>query len=230
MRPTIVLTVARDNGSELRRESKQRYVSALERAGAEVVVVVEPDASPPERFDALCLSGGEDVEAWRYGEDDVRPEPRSETDPARDALELALTARAIERDLPVLGICRGFQVLNVACGGALVQHRDGHEAPAHSGVNTHDLRAEPGSTLAELYGTEPFRVNSRHHQAVDDATLAPGLRPTVRHGALIEAFESERSSYLLGVQWHPERVADGLDHPERIFESFVRAASTVPTR
>lgn len=221
--------MARDNGSELRRESTKRYASALERAGAEVVLL-SPTDTPPERFDALCLSGGEDIEAWRYGEEDSRPEPRTPCDPDRDALELALARRAMERDVPILGICRGFQVLNVAGGGKLIQHHEGHEAPAHSGVNTHDVRAEPGSALERLYGTEPFRVNSRHHQAVDDATLAPGLRPVVRHGGLIEAFESTEHGHVLGVQWHPERVADGLDHPERIFESFVRAAAAVPAR
>lgn len=229
MRPVVVLTVARDNGSEFRRESRQRYVSALERAGADVVVL-SPTDTPPDRFDALCLSGGEDVEAWRYGEEDTRPEPRTPCDADRDALELSLARGALERDLPVLGICRGFQVLNVVCGGKLVQHHEGHEAPAHSGVNTHDVSAEPGSGLARLYGSDPFRINSRHHQAVDDATLAPGLRPAVRHDGLIEAFESTQHSDVLGVQWHPERVADGLDDPERIFESFVRAAAAVPAR
>lgn len=225
----VALTIARDNGSEVRRESRKRYVSALERAGADVLVL-SPIDSPPERFDALCLSGGEDIEAWRYGEEDTRPEPRTPCDPDRDALELALAQAALERDLPVLGICRGFQVLNVACGGRLLQHHEGHEAPSHSGVNTHDVSAEPGSALSRLYGADAFRVNSRHHQAVDDATLAPGLRPAVRHGGLIEAFESVGHRHVVGVQWHPERVADGLDHPERIFESFVRAASAIPAR
>lgn len=215
--------------TKLSKDNKDRYIRALREAGA-VVTCVHPGDQAPPRFDALCLSGGGDIEAWRYGEEDRRPEPRTPTDTARDATEFELAARALERDIPVLGICRGLQVLNVASGGRLVQHHEGHQAPAHSGVNTHDVRAEPGSGLARLYGTEPFRINSRHHQAVDDATLAPGLRPVVRHGGLIEAFESTQHSHVLGVQWHPERVADELDHPERIFESFVRAAAAVPTR
>lgn len=226
MRPTVVLSVARDNGDVLRHGARLRYIAALEAAGAEVRVVAPGDPLPDD-VGALCLAGGEDLESWRYGEPDTGVET---PDPERDELELALVRRATERDVPILGICRGFQVLNVALGGTLVQHVDGHR-PAGTEVVKHRVTALPGSRLAALYGEVPFTVNSRHHQAVNDARLAPGLRPTAYVGDLIEAFESPSHRFLVGVQWHPERVKDGIDHPERIFASFVEAtAALTPSR
>lgn len=226
MRPEIVLCVARDNGDVGRHAARLRYIAALEGAGAEVRVVAPGDAMP-DGFAGLCLGGGEDLESWRYGEPDTHVE---KPDPERDELELAMVRRAVARDVPVLGICRGFQVLNVAFGGKLVQHVDGHR-PIGTEVIRHEVTAAPGSKLAELYGEAPFTVNSRHHQAVTDAVLAPGLRATAYVGDLVEAFEATAHRYVVGVQWHPERVKDGIDHPERIFRSFVGAvAALAPAR
>ena len=222
MKPEVVLCVARENGDLGRHAARLRYIAALEAAGA-AVRVVAPSDDIPEEFDGLCLGGGEDIESWRYGEPDTHVET---PDPDRDELELAMVRRATERDVPILGICRGFQLLNVALGGKLVQHRDGHR-PAGTEVIRHEITATPGSRLAGLYGDAPFSVNSRHHQAVTDALLAPGLRATAYVDDLVEAFESTTQRYLVGVQWHPERVKDGLDHPERIFSSFVQAAAAL---
>ncbi len=222
MKPRVALCVARDNGDLRRHAARLRYVAALEAAGA-TVQIVAPDDELPQTFDGLCLGGGEDIESWRYGEPKINVET---PDPERDELELAMVRRARDRDVPILGICRGFQLLNVALGGKLVQHRDGHR-PAGDEVVRHELTAAPGSTLADLYGDAPFGVNSRHHQAVTDAVLAPSLRATAYVDDLVEAFESTAHRYLLGVQWHPERVKDGIDHPERIFQSFVHAAAAL---
>jgi len=226
MRPSIVLCVARDNGDVGRHAARLRYIAALETAGAAVRMVAPTDDIPDE-LDGLCLGGGEDIESWRYGEPDTDVET---PDPERDELELTMVRRARERDVPILGICRGFQLLNVALGGKLVQHRDGHR-PVGTEVIRHQVTAAPGSKLAGLYGEAPFSVNSRHHQAVTDELLAPGLRATAYVDDLVEAFESTAHRYLVGVQWHPERVKDGIEHPERIFSSFVGAtAALTPAR
>lgn len=226
MKPQVVLCVARDNGDVGRHAARLRYIAALSQAGA-AVRILAPNDDLPDEFDGLCLGGGEDIESWRYDEPDTNVEtPDSE----RDELELTMVRRARERDVPILGICRGFQVLNVALGGKLVQHRDGHR-PIGTEVIRHAITAAPGSKLADLYGQAPFSVNSRHHQAVTDELLAPGLRATAYVDDLVEAFESPAERYLIGVQWHPERVKDGIDHPERIFSGFVAAtAALTPAR
>lgn len=225
MAPSVLLTVARDNGNVLRHAARLRYIDALEGAGADVTVVGPADPLP-ERFDALCLAGGEDVEPHRYGEE---PRGVEDTDAGRDELELTAVQRALAQEVPVLGICRGFQVLNVALGGSLIQHLEGHR-PQHEEVVRHRVTAAPGSILERIYGREPFAVNSRHHQAVTGAILAPGLRATAHVDDLVEAFESVDHRYVLGVQWHPERVHDRIDRPERVFEDFVRAAASIPAR
>lgn len=224
-RPRIVLTLALPD-TEVRRRARERYIAALERAGADVIAVDAAGALPAE-FDALCVSGGEDVDPERYDEADRGCEAVS---PERDALELGLARMALDRDLPVLGVCRGLQVLNVAFGGSLVQHLDGHRPEDPDGVVSHVVTPAAGSRLAEATGAAPQRVNSRHHQAVTAERLGDGLTPTVRVGDLIEAFESDRHRWVVGIQWHPERTAEVDPAAARIFEAFVRAAERVPAR
>jgi putative glutamine amidotransferase len=226
--PRVVATLSVPNGSELRRRSREYYLKALRDAGFDVIAVDAGDAVP-DAFDALCLSGGEDVEPARYG---AAADPKTETvDPARDALELGLIAKARERDLPVLGICRGFQVINVAYGGSLLQHVDGHRE-ANGPIAPHIAVATPGSKLAAACGTAPFSVNARHHQAVARSGLAPGLVPTAMIDGVVEAFEDQSQRWLVAVQWHPERSAD----PDmsaagtRIFGAFADAAARQPAR
>lgn len=227
-RPRVVTTLSVLNGSELRARSRAQYVGALHGAGFEVIAV-DAQSGPPAEFDALCLTGGEDLEPSRYG---VPADPRTEpADPARDALELSLVAMARERDLPILGICRGFQVLNVAYGGSLVQHVEGHRE-ANGPIHPHVALATPRSRLAAACGAAPFKVNARHHQGVDERSLAPGLVPTARIDELIEAFEDPARSWVVAVQWHPERSAD----PDmsaagtRIFDAFAAATAPQPAR
>ena len=226
--PRVVATLSVQNGDELRRRSRENYVRALSDAGFDVIVA-DAEHPAPDEFDALCLSGGEDMEPSRY---DAAIDPKTEAaDPRRDALELALVATARERDLPILGICRGFQVINVAYGGSLVQHVEGHREK-NGPIVPHTAVATPGSRLAQACGAEPFSVNARHHQAVDAKALAPGLVPTARIDGFIEAFEDPARSWVVAVQWHPERAAD----PEmsaagtRIFGAFAAAATRQPIR
>lgn len=228
MASTVVVTLSRLNGSELRSRSRELYVNALRDVDLEVVAV-DSGSPPAETFDALCLAGGEDMEPSRYG---ASADPATEpADPGRDALELSLVAIARERDLPVLGICRGFQVINVAYGGSLVQHVEGHR-DANGPIVPHIATVTAGSKLAAACGIEPFGVNARHHQAVTEKTLAPGLVPTARIDGFVEAFEDPSRHWLVAIQWHPERGADPDMSPAgtRIFRAFADAASRQPAR
>lgn len=227
-RPTVVVTLSALNGSELRLRSRGHYLTALTDAGFEVIPV-DAGGIAPAAFDALCLTGGEDLEPSRYG---APADPKTEpADAARDALELELLAVARERDLPILGICRGFQVINVAYGGSLVQHVDGHRE-ANGPIVEHVVVAREDSKLAAACGTAPYRVNARHHQAVVEGSLAPGLIPTARIDGFIEAFEDPAQRWLVAVQWHPERTAD----PDlsaagtRIIRAFADVAAGQPAR
>jgi len=226
--PRVVATLSVLNGTDLRRRSREHYLAALRDAGF-VVVPVDADAhaAVPEEFDALCLTGGDDVEPERYG---ALADPKTEPpDRERDALELRLLATALRRDLPVLGICRGFQVLNVAYGGSLVQHVEGHRE-ANGPIVPHLVTAAAGSKLAAISGERPYLVNARHHQGVAEADLAPGLLPTARIDGLVEAFEDPAHRWVVAVQWHPERSAEVAPEARRIFRAFADAAARQPAR
>lgn len=216
----VLLTLSPDARA---REANERYIRALERAGA-IVSPLYPDGSPPGEFDALCLSGGGDVDPKRYGER-VAGTKAETIIQSRDEQELQLVAKARERGLPILGICRGFQVLNVAYGGKLKQHADGHEPPDpdRTGVTPHDVDVAPGTRLAAAIGPGRVRVNSRHHQVVLPEGLAPDLEATVLYDGIVEAFET-REGWVVGVQWHPERGAEVDPAATRIFDAFVAAA------
>src|SRR5258708_1076272 len=135
--PRVVVTLSVLNADPLRARSRENYLNALRNAGCDAIAV-DADHPAPDEFDALCLSGGEDMEPSRYA---AAIDPKTEAaDPRRDALVLALVASARERDLPALGICRGFQGINAAYGGALAQHVQGH--PEHNGP---PVKTIPGS-------------------------------------------------------------------------------------
>lgn len=162
-----------------------------------------------ERLDGLVLQGGDDVAPENYGQTPLKPEWAG--DGVRDEYELALIREFLKRDKPILGICRGHQILNVALGGTLYQdinyqvegsliHRD---AEAYDD-NLHEVVFERGSKLRQLLGMERGRINSVHHQAIDQ--VAPGLEVEARSAAdgIVEAVRLRGDSYALGVQWHPE--------------------------
>jgi putative glutamine amidotransferase len=224
-RPRIVTTLSTPNGDAQRALSRERYLAALAVAGC-AVLAVDAATAVPDAFDGLCLTGGEDVEPARYG---AQADPRTEpADPERDALELALLGLARERDLPVLGICRGFQVINVAYGGRLVQHIEGHRE-RNGPIVAHRVAPPAGSKLALACGTAEHAVNARHHQGVRPADLAPGLVPTVHIDGLVEAYEDPARQWLVAVQWHPER--DDVDPAAKgIFGAFAAAAARQPAR
>jgi putative glutamine amidotransferase len=223
-RPRIALTVSNSRTAG-NLASRERYVRALKDAGAEVIVV-EPGGALPTDAAGICFTGGGDIAPERYGEID-RDNVCENVVPERDELELGAARRALDADLPILGICRGFQVLNVALGGKLAMDIKGHQAKGDD-VIEHRLAAVAGSKLAQATSAATVRVNSRHHQAVMPDQLAPHLRATVIHDGLVEAFESTAHRWVIGVQWHPERTAEVDAAAARIFEAFVAEASRSP--
>lgn len=206
------------------------YIDAIQAAGG-VALMIPPDpglAENPDEvlaaLDGLILAGGNDVDPATYGAE--RHPATVEVVPVRDATELALTRRAVELDLPVLGICRGMQVLNVAMGGTLLQHLPdvlGHEehrrVPGSFAGADHDVRLQAGSLAARAVGEEQHVTKSHHHQAVD--VIGDKLQIT-GHSAmddLPETVEAGDRRFVLGVQWHPE-----ADERSRVIAALVSAA------
>jgi putative glutamine amidotransferase len=203
------------------------YLDSLAAAGfsGDEIAVLRSADRPPVDFDGLLLAGGEDVDPPLYGES---PRPGlGSVNRRRDDQELGLIAAARRRGAPVFGICRGLQIVNVACGGTLVQHIPNeapspveHQVRRPKDAMAHAVTVSDGASLPA--GT--FSVNSRHHQAI--ARLGAGLSPTARSAdGLIEAVEGEG---IVAVQWHPENLR-GNAVSERLFRSF-RAAVTDRTR
>jgi gamma-glutamyl-gamma-aminobutyrate hydrolase PuuD len=213
------------------------FLAAIEGAGAEGVELRDP-ASDLRGMDGLLLTDGIDVAPEGYG---AAPHPKTKHfDAVRDAFETRLLHEALERGLPVLAVCRGHQMLNVALGGGLLQHIDDNSHRAHyeregHPSEWHTVRVERGSRLSGLVATEELLVNSRHHQAVTPETLAPRLRAVaVAPDGVIEAVESAEHPWVLGVQWHPERPEP--DEPSfeapsmRLFAGLVEQARKVTVR
>ncbi len=204
----------------------QRYFRGIQRAGG-IPVMVPPlpsliDRLPEliERADGLVLHGGGDVDPRRYGQEPDAEELYGIV-PEHDEVELAVVTEAAARDLPVLAICRGLQVLNVALGGTLRQDigTDGHWH------NFHEVRLDPASRVAEVMGTAtPHHCHCVHHQALE--RVAPGLQ-VVGHDTtdgMVHAVESTEHRWVLGVQWHPEDTA-ATDHDQQhLFDGLVAAS------
>jgi len=201
------------------------YVRALETAGlvplaVPTMVAADRAAAALAAVRGLVLTGGEDVAPDRYG---ATPHPRlGDVDPVRDAAELALIAAARSRRLPILAICRGIQILNVALGGTLYQDLDS-ERPSlvsHSDETTqHAVRVAAGSLLERTLGMRSATVNSRHHQAIRD--LAPCLKAVAwADDGVIEAAEpaDANAAWMVAVQWHPEDLTE-----RALFDGFARA-------
>jgi putative glutamine amidotransferase len=192
-----------------------RYLEALELSGAIPLVVPPMGAELLEalldRVDGVCLSGGPDIDPHGYGEEERDPQLGT-TEPTLDGYELALAQLADARGVPVLGICRGVQTLNVARGGTLHQHLEGHRQTEAGRVTSHSVRIEPGSRLARVMGVTEADVNSFHHQAAN--RLGQGLRAVAwAPDGLVEGLESDGDALYLGVQWHAESL---VDHPEHL--------------
>lgn len=208
------------------------YVRALHRAGGQEAVLLPKRIDADEalmrlaRFDGVLLIGGADIDPSHYGE-----QPHSENygmNPDVDAFEMALTRAAIEIRKPMLAICRGIQVLNVALGGNLDQHITGREGLVGHGIpgvapQMHPVRLEPGSLVAKAMGVDEASASSSHHQAL--ARLGDGLAPVGwTADGLVEAVEHERG-WVVGVEWHPERTAEEDPAQQGLFDALVEQAA-----
>lgn len=214
---------------------KQTYVEAVAvTGGAPLLIPLNLDDGALraiyERLDGLLLAGGEDLHPRYYGE--AIHEKCGQIDEARDTVELTLTRWALAEDLPILAICRGIQVLNVAAGGTLYQDIASqapgslkHDCwPDHPrNYLVHQVTVNGDSHLAAVLGHRRIGVNSSHHQAVKD--LAPRFRVVAQApDSLIEAIEGHDHPFALGVQWHPEDLVEDAPSMRRLFEDFVSAA------
>jgi putative glutamine amidotransferase len=205
------------------------YARAIHGAGG-MMAMLPPDRratdDPDEllgRIDALVLGGGADIDAEIQGIE-AHPETVG-TNPDRDNFEIALARGALERGIPLLGVCRGMQVLNVACGGTLDPHlpdrlgNDRHR-PVPGSWAEHDVRIEPGSLAARAAGTEQLTVKSHHHQGVDAIPESLAATAWATDDESVEAIESADGQFALGVLWHPEEDAN-----DRVIPTLVERAS-----
>jgi putative glutamine amidotransferase len=203
------------------------YAEAVRASGGEPVLISpESDFSAQEwdglLLDGLLLAGGVDVDPALYGEERG---PQTEVpNTARDSVEQKLLAEALQRNVPVLAICRGLQMLNVAQGGSLIQHMEGHEQrPKDKSIPAHSVTVETVSLLSKIFQTETIRVNSRHHQTV--GRVADGLRVVAQAtDGTVEALESSSHDFVLGVQWHPEDMAAKDPLQKKLFDAFISRA------
>ncbi|MEO8744878.1 MAG: gamma-glutamyl-gamma-aminobutyrate hydrolase family protein [Candidatus Dormiibacterota bacterium] len=212
-RPKIGITVHPRRGIEY----YVPYRRAVVAAGAEPVDLVPGTRSLPD-VDGLLLPGGWDVDPSFYGE--KADEKIGPTDPELDTTELEMFRQARKRQLPILGICRGQQVINVAMGGSLIQHLDEHDARAIGRRHlAHTIEVEPDSELARAAGEDTIPVNSLHHQAIKK--LGSGLHQSARGGdGTVEGVESD-DGLIVAVQCHPEELTSDLPWARRLFERFV---------
>jgi len=231
MKPRIGITVSLTIHDERAVEALERaYVDAVLRAGGVPLVLPACDPADVEAIagclDGILLSGGGDVDPARYG---APPSPEvAGVEPDRDAWELALVGYALRVGLPILGTCRGAQVLNVAMGGTLVAHLPAVTSPQHCQRDrwaeaVHDVSVQRASTLCSVVGLDVLGVNSLHHQAVDQVGM--GLRAVGwADDGVIEAVEGLGSTPVLGVQWHPE-LLPGFESHAALFGWLVEMAS-----
>lgn len=232
MAPVIGIT-CKHEADEGRLLLSEDYCRAIEAAGG-IPLILPPQAAPAAvarcaaLIDGLLLSGGPDLDPAYFHEE---PRGTGVISPVRDRFELALLAEILRLGKPVLGICRGLQVLNVFAGGDLYQDissqcsaalKHMQQAPAWYG--THKVSLAPDSFLAHLYGRQELRVNTFHHQAV--RRVAPGLRAVAwAEDGLVEAVEGEGPTFVVGVQWHPETMWEKDEEQARLFQAFVAACA-----
>lgn len=237
LKPIIGITCGHEQSD--RRDAWFGYTAAIRVvADAGGVPVLIPYPYDEEKLavavgavDGLLLQGGVDVDPHLYGEE---PLPgMGSFDPEIDALDVTAARLALERDIPVLGLCRGAQVLNVAAGGTLYQDIPSqvpgalkHAQKAPRWAASHAVRLEADSRLAEILGATELRVNSYHHQSVKD--VAPGFRAVATApDGIIEAVESAAHRFAMGVQWHPELMVEREPRYAALFRAFIEAARAV---
>jgi len=247
MKPLVAVTMGSSQGDSAGRPARATlnaaYLRAIENAGAAPLLLAPGmDHDTVEALmsavSGLVLTGGVDIEPARYGE--AAHERTVGVSSERDEMEDVATLWALERDMPILAICRGLQFLNVALGGSLHQHIPDLPEVARLGIKhaqtehgfarhelTHGVRMEPGSCLSVLLGADRTQVNSMHHQSIN--VLGSGLVATAwSDDGCIEGAELPGRRFVTGVQWHPEELAAQDEPARRLFAGFVAAAARSP--
>ena len=231
MAPTIGITFS----NNIRNKSTNNYIRAIEQfKGAPRILYPGVPKSQFANLDGLLLTGGPDIDPSYYGEE---AHETTDINIDRDKLELPLFERAIKDDLPVFGICRGIQIMNVAIGSNLYQDipsqfadRLTHKILENEDDSWHNIVIQQGSLLNEITSNRVAEVNSRHHQAIK--VIGDGFTVTAQSkDGIIEAIEDRSKRFVLGVQYHPERMfkepssKELKEHAARLFEAFIAAAS-----
>ena len=229
MAPIIGITFS----SNIVSGTSKNYIRAIEEFGGTVRKLYPgvPDSKFAD-IDGLLLTGGRDIDPIHYGEEQHET---TDIDFDRDALELPLCKRAMEEDLPIFGICRGIQIMNVAIGSSLYQDIPSqftvpltHKIIENTDDSWHDIKIQPNSLLNEITSETTAEVNSRHHQSLK--VIGAGFTVTAQSkDGIIEAIEDESKQFVLGVQYHPERMfrtEESREHRRKLFEAFIEAAST----
>jgi putative glutamine amidotransferase len=232
VRPAIAITTSYAHSPDARFELRTSYVRSVEKAGGLPLIVAPgtPDDAPLlfDHLRGLVLTGGSDIDPAHFGE--ARHSALKRIIPERDAFEIALCREAYQRDLPVLAICRGQQVLNVALGGTLYQDIASqvpgaleHSADTPRWATSHQVELLPGTRLRAILGAAAVAVNSFHHQAVKQ--VAKGLTVAARSpvDGIVEGLESRSQRFMLAVQWHPEDFYGHATTFEPLFAALVAA-------
>lgn len=231
--PLIGITCGQDHSTG-RVFLAEHYYRCIDKAGG-VPILLPPITSQVKNYlktmDGLLLSGGTDVDPQYFQEE---PLPGiGKITPDRDQFEIALTEEALSLDMPILAICRGIQVLNIAAGGGIYQdlYRQQpncieHRQQAPRWHASHSIKIDKESLLFELFKAESIMVNSFHHQAIHP--LAEGFRAIAKSSdGIIEAVQLHKKGFVVGVQWHPECMVERYPQQQRLFDYFVRQAKCV---
>ena len=239
MRPVIGITCTTTGSDKVSHGIGVNYINAVEHAGGTPILLplIQSDSCIAEFLslvDGLLLSGGVDVDPFLYGEESQPKMGAINVD--KDRVEMLLTPKALEMDMPILAICRGIQMLNVAAGGTL--HQDlsmspkpilKHRQDAPRWYATHAIQVEAGSRLMDILGHSTIRVNTFHHQAVKD--VAPGfVVSAVANDGIIEGIESSRHTFAVGIQCHPEGMWENNPPIANLFIALVEAAKAFKQR
>ena len=224
-----VIAIPQMGNDLFRKYMKSKYVQSLERAGAGVLWVeledIEKAVETALSCDGLLLPGGADIDPKLYGQE--ASEKCGKPNEKRDSAEPKMLESFLKTGKPILGICRGVQLLNVYMGGTLLQDIKEEQKYNHSDFLTraksaHPISIEKGSKLYDIFGTETASVNSLHHQAVDK--VGNGLRITAKsEDGFIEALELEGYPFCVAVQWHPEHMSKKSEEQRKLFSAFVFA-------
>ncbi|HZK35214.1 MAG TPA: gamma-glutamyl-gamma-aminobutyrate hydrolase family protein [Bacillota bacterium] len=235
MRPLIGVTCNYDFESDNSKVFNGYYESIIGVGGLPLLIPATENLSAQEtlmHMDGLLLTGGQDIDPYLFAED---PDPNiGMINPIRDRLEIQLCQEAIRRDMPVLGICKGLQIMAIVSGGTLYQDiNTGYEgklichnqkSPGCYGI--HQVSLRPNTLLKKIFGKDTLRVNSFHHQAVKTPGESLVVSATSKDG-IIEAVEATNLAFFLGVQWHPEQMTGTSPEMAKLFKAFVsQAAST----